>query len=184
MNVAGRELVPVQPRLRQVAVQVSLMPDTVDTVLWASDDGWNTTRNMLSSLTDWNKVYSVASCWIIIAILYDTQSIEHKKYIISYHNLHVSEEPAIFIFVEFFYSWSEGRNSYRNVRKSVPDLRRYIPEDKNIFRHRRQKFRSHIFISQITVGLLKHEVASRHILKLTSVTEELHSFPLTRGKFV
>lgn len=63
-------------------------------------------------------------------------------------------------------------------------VRRYIPEDKNIFRHRRQKFRSHIFISQITVGLLKHEVASRHILKLTSVTEELHSFPLTRGKFV
>jgi len=25
------------------------MPDTVDTVLWAPDDGWNTTRNMLSS---------------------------------------------------------------------------------------------------------------------------------------
>jgi len=34
---------------RQVAVTVSLMPDTVDTVLWAPDDGWNTTRNMLSS---------------------------------------------------------------------------------------------------------------------------------------
>jgi hypothetical protein len=34
---------------RQVAVQFSLMPDTVDTVLWAPDDGWNTIWNMLSS---------------------------------------------------------------------------------------------------------------------------------------
>jgi len=25
------------------------MPDTVDTMLWAPDDGWNTTRNMLIS---------------------------------------------------------------------------------------------------------------------------------------
>jgi len=25
------------------------MPDTVDTVIWAPDDGWNTTRNMLSN---------------------------------------------------------------------------------------------------------------------------------------
>jgi len=30
-------------------------------------------------LTDLNKLYSVASCWIIIAILYDARSIEHKK---------------------------------------------------------------------------------------------------------
>jgi len=30
-------------------VQVSLKPDTVDTVSWDPDDGWNTTRNMLSS---------------------------------------------------------------------------------------------------------------------------------------
>ena len=38
-----------QPHSRQVAVKVLLMPDTVDTVLWAPDDGWNTTRNMLRS---------------------------------------------------------------------------------------------------------------------------------------
>jgi len=42
-------------------------------------------------------------------------------------------------------------------------VRRYIPEDKNLFRHLRQDFRSQIFISQITVGLLKHEVTSRHV---------------------
>jgi len=29
-------------------------------------------------LTDLNKLYSVASCWIIIAILYDARFIEHK----------------------------------------------------------------------------------------------------------
>jgi len=46
VNVAGRHF---QPRSRQVAVQVSLMPDTVDTVSWAPDDGRNITRNMLSS---------------------------------------------------------------------------------------------------------------------------------------
>jgi len=32
-----------------VSFAVSLMPDTVDTVLWAADDGWITTQNMLSS---------------------------------------------------------------------------------------------------------------------------------------
>ena len=63
-------------------------------------------------------------------------------------------------------------------------VRRHIPEDKNPFRHRRRDLISHIFISQIKAGLLKHGVMSRHVLKLTSVTEELHSFPLTRDKFV
>ena len=32
----------------------------------------------VEQLTDWNKLYSVASCSIIIAILYDAASIEHK----------------------------------------------------------------------------------------------------------
>jgi hypothetical protein len=31
---------PVQSRSRQVAVTVTLMPDAVDTVTWAPDDGW------------------------------------------------------------------------------------------------------------------------------------------------
>jgi len=41
--------VSAQPRSRQVAVTVSLKTDTVDKVLWAPDDGWNITRNMLNS---------------------------------------------------------------------------------------------------------------------------------------
>jgi len=32
----------------------------------------------VEQLTDLNKLYIVASCWIIIAILYDGLSIEHK----------------------------------------------------------------------------------------------------------
>jgi len=33
VNMAGWEAVPIQPRSQQVAVTVSLIPDTVDTVL-------------------------------------------------------------------------------------------------------------------------------------------------------
>jgi len=36
----------------------------------------------VEQLTDLNKLYSVASCWIIIAILYDARSIEHKMRVI------------------------------------------------------------------------------------------------------
>ena len=43
------EAVTTTCREWQVAIQVSLMPDTVDTVLWAPDDGRNNTRNMLNS---------------------------------------------------------------------------------------------------------------------------------------
>ena len=53
--------VPVHPRSQQVAAQVSLMPDTVDTVLWA-DDGWRYHPKRVELLTDLNKLYSVASC--------------------------------------------------------------------------------------------------------------------------
>jgi len=40
---------PIQPCSQQVALHVSLMPDTVYTVLWAPDDGCIITRNMLIS---------------------------------------------------------------------------------------------------------------------------------------
>jgi len=56
----------VQSRSRQVAVTVSLMPDTVYTVIWAPDDGWRYRPKHVEQLTDINKLYIVASCWIII----------------------------------------------------------------------------------------------------------------------
>ena len=67
--------VHIQPLSRQVTVQVLLTPDTVDTVLWA-DDVWRYRPKHVEQLTDLNKLYSVAACWIFIAILYDARSTE------------------------------------------------------------------------------------------------------------
>jgi len=62
-----RAVVPIQSRSRQVADTVSLMPDTVDTVIWDPDDGWRYHPKRVEKFTDTNKLYIVASCWIIIA---------------------------------------------------------------------------------------------------------------------
>jgi len=43
---------------------------TADRVLWAPDDGWKYHPKHVEQLTDINKRYTVASCWIIIAIYY------------------------------------------------------------------------------------------------------------------
>jgi len=61
-------VVPIQPRPRQVVVMVSLMPDTVDKVLCAPDDGWKYHPKHVEHLTDINELYTAAYCWIIIAI--------------------------------------------------------------------------------------------------------------------
>jgi len=68
VDVAGRDL-PVQPRPRQVAVTISLIPDTADIELRAPDDGWRYHLKHVEQLTNLNKLCSVASCWIIIAII-------------------------------------------------------------------------------------------------------------------
>jgi len=41
------------------------MPDTVDTAIWA-DDGWRYRPKHVQQFADINKLYIVASCWIII----------------------------------------------------------------------------------------------------------------------
>ena len=51
-------------------VTVSLMPDTVDTVLCAPDDGWQYNPKHVEHLTDINELYTAACCWIFIAIYY------------------------------------------------------------------------------------------------------------------
>jgi len=66
MNVTGWELHSLS---RQVSVTVSLMPDTVDTVLWGPDDGWRYHPRHVAD-TRINKLYIVASCWIIIDTYY------------------------------------------------------------------------------------------------------------------
>ena len=66
VRVTGWELVPIQSRSRQVAVKVSIMPDTVDTVIWAPDDWWRYQPKHAQQFADINKLYIVASYWIII----------------------------------------------------------------------------------------------------------------------
>ena len=68
--VNGWELVPIQSRSGQVAVTVSLMPDTVETMIRAPDDGWRYHPKHAEQFTDINELYIVASCWIIIATCY------------------------------------------------------------------------------------------------------------------
>jgi hypothetical protein len=63
-----RELVPVQSRSRQFAVTVLQMPDGVDTVTWAPDNGWRYNPKHVEQFADINKLYIVASCWTIIDI--------------------------------------------------------------------------------------------------------------------
>jgi len=63
-----------------VAVTVSLVPDTVDTVIWAPDDGWRYYPKHAQQFADINELYIVASCCTIIDTLRDTRTIEHKTH--------------------------------------------------------------------------------------------------------
>ena len=47
------------------------MPDTVDTVLRAPDDGWRNHPKYVEQFVYINKLYVVASCWIIIDPIYN-----------------------------------------------------------------------------------------------------------------
>jgi hypothetical protein len=44
------------------------MPDAVDTVILAPDDGWRYHPKHVEQFTDINKLYIVASCWTIVDI--------------------------------------------------------------------------------------------------------------------
>ena len=54
-----------------LAVPVSIMPDTVDTVICAPDDGWRYHPKHVVQFTDINKLYIVASCWTIIDTIFN-----------------------------------------------------------------------------------------------------------------
>jgi len=55
-------------RYRQVAVTVWQIPDAVDTVVCASDDGWGYHPKHVEQFPDINKLCNVASCWTYIWI--------------------------------------------------------------------------------------------------------------------
>jgi len=56
------------------------MPDTVDTVIRAPDDGWRYHLKHLEQITDINKLYIVASCWTIIDTYYAMHGPLNLKY--------------------------------------------------------------------------------------------------------
>jgi hypothetical protein len=53
------------------------MPDAVDTVVCAPDDGWKYHPKRLEQFADINKPCNVASCWIDIGILLVAHPILH-----------------------------------------------------------------------------------------------------------
>jgi hypothetical protein len=60
-----------------VAVTVWQIPDAVDTVVCAPDDGWKYHPKHVEQFSDINKMCNVASCWIYeyIGILFGAHSI-------------------------------------------------------------------------------------------------------------
>jgi len=74
-----------------------LLPDTVDTVIWAPDDGWRHHPKHVEQFTDINKLYIVASCWIII----DTYYTMHGPLNIKFSN----------IFEDDLHFWSPPSNA-------------------------------------------------------------------------
>jgi len=44
------------------------MPDVVDTVVYAPDDGWRYDPKHVEQFSSINKLYKVVSCWIYIGI--------------------------------------------------------------------------------------------------------------------
>ena len=56
------------------------MPDTVDTVMWAPDGGRRYRPKYVEQFADINKLYIVASCWIIIDTCYAMHGPLNIKY--------------------------------------------------------------------------------------------------------
>jgi hypothetical protein len=53
------------------------IPDAVDTVVCAPDDGWKYPPKYLEQFPDVNKLCKGASCWIYIGILLGAHTILH-----------------------------------------------------------------------------------------------------------
>jgi hypothetical protein len=56
--------VPTLSRYRQIEVTVWQIPDAVDTVVCAPDDGWKYHPKHVEQFPDENKLCNVASCWM------------------------------------------------------------------------------------------------------------------------
>jgi hypothetical protein len=83
MSLYPQHLALVWPLLQPVGKVVGLELSTIDTVIWAPDDGWWYHPKHVQQFTDTNKLYIVASCWTIIDIYWHnsivTQVRERKR---------------------------------------------------------------------------------------------------------
>jgi hypothetical protein len=52
------------PRYRHIVLKLWQIPDAVDTVVCAPDDGWKYNPKHVEQLRDINKLCNVESCWI------------------------------------------------------------------------------------------------------------------------
>jgi hypothetical protein len=66
---------------RQIAVTVWQIPEAVDTVVCAPDDGWRHHPKHVELFPDINKLFKFASCWIyILEYIWDARTHEHQIY--------------------------------------------------------------------------------------------------------
>jgi len=97
------------------SVTVSIMPDTVDTVIWALDDVWRYHPKHVQQFADINKLYIVASWWTII----DTYYAMHGPLNIKY-SLYTERKTVCIKSVHTIYSnLSNTSHSYRFNRIEV-----------------------------------------------------------------
>jgi len=82
--------VPTLPQKRQIATTVWQIPDAVDTVVCAPDDGWWYHPKHVEQFPDINKLCNVASCWTYIGILLGAHYILHISRIRV--NIHVNQQ--------------------------------------------------------------------------------------------
>ena len=67
-RVNSKSYITTPPRKRQLAVTLWQVPDAVDTVVCAPDDGWRCHPKHVEQFPEINKRCNVASCWIYIWI--------------------------------------------------------------------------------------------------------------------
>ena len=122
--------VPIQSRSRQVAVTVLLMPDAVETVTRAPDDGWRYHPRYLERFTDINKLHIFNSLFNQV----DAQNLFHNKFY--FMPLHVSstcahhQEVKIALHSLWYhhsYRWASGARDGRGLHSSPNPCTRRPP---------------------------------------------------------
>jgi hypothetical protein len=84
------------------------MPDAVDTVVCASDDGWRYHPKHVEQFPDINKLCNVAACWIYIGIYLrctDTRTLNR--------NNHESKVTVL---------WNQQVQTNRTISNNKPDI--------------------------------------------------------------